>query len=81
MEQSLNPINNMEQLLIPINNKKDKENKCYRKWVNDNLDNLKDVYTMIKNYDNNINFLDECEFSLFCSFAYDNSYITRIKTV
>jgi len=81
MEQSLNPINNMEQSLIPINNKKDKENKSYRKWVNRNLDNLKDVYTMIKNYDNNINFLDECEFSLFCSFAYDNSYITRIKTV
>ena len=74
MEQSLIPI---EQSLIPINNKKNKENKSYRKWVNENLDNLKDVYSMIKNYNNKINFLDECEFSLFCSFAYDNSYIDR----
>jgi len=81
MEQSLIPIEQslipIEQSLIPINNKKNKENKSYRKWVNENLDNLKDVYSMIKNYNNKINFLDECEFSLFCSFAYDNSYIDR----
>ena len=55
-----------------------KKNKInYNKWVNDNLEELKDIYLMIKNYDKKIDFLNECDFSIFCSFSYDNSNVIK----
>lgn len=55
-----------------------KKNKInYNKWVNDNLEELKDIYSMIKNYDKKIDFLNECDFSIFCSFSYDNSNVIK----
>ena len=62
--------------LIPIINKDNKKIK-YHKWLNDNLDNLKDIYSMIKNYDKKMDFLNECEFSIFCSFCYDKSNVLK----
>lgn len=55
-----------------------KKNKInYNKWVNDNLEELKDIYSMIKNYDKKIDFLNECDFLIFCSFSYDNSNVIK----
>tara|TARA_Y100000591_G_C21834277_1_gene701550 strand:+ start:1815 stop:2018 length:204 start_codon:yes stop_codon:yes gene_type:complete len=67
----------MEQSsLIPIISKDNNKIK-YKKWVYDNIDNLKDIYSMIKNYDKEMNFLNECEFSIFCSFCYDKSNVLK----
>ena len=67
----------MEQpSLIPIISKDNNKIK-YKKWVYDNMDNLKDIYSMIKNYDKEMDFLNECEFSIFCSFCYDKSNVLK----
>ena len=67
----------MEQpSLIPIISKDNNKIK-YHKWVNDNTDNLKDIYNMIKNYNKEMDFLNECEFSIFCSFCYDKSNVLK----
>lgn len=63
--------------LIPIISKDNNKIK-YKKWVYDNMDNLKDIYSMIKNYDQDMDFLNECEFSIFCSFCYDKSNVLRL---
>ena len=62
--------------LIPIISKDNNKIK-YKKWVYDNMDNLKDIYSMIKNYDKDMDFLNECEFSIFCSFCYDKSNVFK----
>ena len=67
----------MEQpSLIPIISKDNNKIK-YKKWVYNNMDNLKDIYSMIKNYDKEMDFLNECEFSIFCSFCYDKSNVLK----
>ena len=48
--------------------------------VYDNMDNLKDMYSMIKNYDKDMDFLNECEFSIFCSFCYDKSNVFKFTS-
>ena len=60
-------------LLIPIVNRK-KKSKPYDLWVEDNKDDLIFTYNLIKNYNKEINFLNNCNFSIFCSFCYQKSF-------
>ena len=59
-------------LLIPIVNRK-KKSKPYDLWLEDNKEDLIFTYNLIKNYDTKINFLNNCNFSIFCSFCYKKS--------
>lgn len=59
-------------LLIPIKEKK--KYKSYDLWIEDNKEDLIFVYNLIRNYNKDINFLDNCNFSIFCSFCYQKSF-------
>lgn len=61
-----------KNLLIPIVNRK-KKCKPYDLWVEDNKEDLIFTYNLIKNYDIEMNFLNNCNFSIFCSFCYQKS--------
>ena len=57
---------------IPIISKK--SNKMpYDLWIEDNKPELIFIYKLIKNYDKDMDFLNNCEFSIFCSFCYQKS--------
>lgn len=59
--------------LIPIVKKKELKKKNYELWIEDNKEDLIFLYNLIKNHDSNLNFLNECNFSIFCSFCYQKS--------
>lgn len=64
-------------LLVPI--KTNKKKMKFKKWVENNFEELKDIYIYIKKYDKEIDFLNECEFPIFCSFCYDMSNVNKMK--
>lgn len=55
---------------IPIINNKPN----YNKWFQENKDDLLEIYYMITNYNKDIDFLNECNFDLFCNFCYQKSF-------
>ena len=59
--------------LIPIVSKKKIKKMPYDLWIEDNKEELILVYKLIKNYDKEMDFLNNCEFSIFCSFCYQKS--------
>ncbi len=59
--------------LIPIVSKKKIKKMPYDLWIEDNKEELIFVYKLIKNYDKEMDFLNNCEFSIFCSFCYQKS--------
>ena len=60
-------------ILIPIVKRKELKRKNYELWIEDNKEDLIFLYNLIKNHDSNLNFLNECKFSIFCSFCYQKS--------
>jgi hypothetical protein len=58
---------------IPILSKKKTNRMPYDLWIEDNKEELIFVYKLIKNYDKDMDFLNNCEFSIFCSFCYQKS--------
>jgi hypothetical protein len=64
----------MESLIPIIKNEHNKKRKMpYELWIEDNKEDLILIYKLIKNYDKDMDFLNECDFSLFCSFCYQKS--------
>ena len=59
--------------LIPIVSKEKIKKMPYDLWIEDNKKELIFVYKLIKNYDKEMDFLNNCEFSIFCSFCYQKS--------
>ena len=67
-----------DNVLIPIINKK-KKKIHYELWVEDNKEDLIVVYNLIKRYNKEMDFLNNCNFSLFCNFCYQKSSGTKQK--
>lgn len=64
------------EMPIPIvkkNDINDDKKMLYELWIDRNKEDLIDIYKLIKNYDKDMNFLNECDFSIFCSFCYQKS--------
>ena len=59
--------------LIPIISKKKNKKMSYDLWIEDNKPELIFIYKLIKNYDKDMDFLNNCEFSIFCNFCYQKS--------
>ena len=67
---------NTMEIPIPIikkNGMNDNKKMLYELWIDRNKEDLINIYKLIKNYDKDMNFLNECEFSIFCSFCYQKS--------
>ena len=65
----------MEPLIPQINKIRNNKGKKipYDLWIEDNKEDIILIYKLIKNYDKDMDFLNECEFSIFCSFCYQKS--------
>lgn len=76
---------NKQKILLNLKSNLDYNIKCgpvpiidnkpnFNKWFETNKEDLLEIYYMIKNYDKDMDFLNECEFDLFCSFCYQKSF-------
>jgi len=64
---------NYDIKLPPILTKK-RITPIFENWVDDNKEDLIELYKIITNYNKDMNFLNECTFSIFCSFCYQKSF-------
>jgi hypothetical protein len=59
--------------LIPIRSKPKTTKMPYDLWIEYNEYDLNIIYRLIKNYNKDIDFLDKCEFNIFCNLCYEKS--------